>query len=340
MDLRIGCCGFPRTREEYFRKFKTVEIDKTFYRLPSIESARALRAAAPRDFEFSMSAWQVITHDLSSRTYTRKDRRTHAARGEELGSFRPTDAVFMAWDDTEEVAAALGAKVIFFETPGSFLPTGENKANMAKFFKTIDRKKYNLAWKPGGSWQEDDIKKTCAELDLSHIADPFKERVVHGRIRYLRLGGIGTVRMKYKGWDLKRLRDFCEDQSMVIGKEPIFVFFYNAYRMSDAQRFAWIAANTGRIKEFSVDSFKNLCRGFDIEEEDEAVERLSREAEKIVTLILHTDYAKVDIEIEKERLRELCRELFPDKEYLYDMIYANRFDRIWEQFREIKEEEE
>jgi hypothetical protein len=67
---------------------------------------------------------------------------------------------------------------------------------------------------------------------------------------------------------------------------------------------------------------------------------MSREAEKIVSLILHTEYPRVDIEIEREKLRELCRELFPEKEYLYDMIYGTRFDRLWEQFRENKAEED
>lgn len=339
MDLKIGCCGFPRTREEYYRKFGAVEIDKTFYRLPGIDWAWALRESAPKDFIFAMKAWQPITHDISSPTYTRKDRALHRSRGSELGSFRPTDAVFMAWDETEEVAAALGARAILFESPDTFLPTLENKGYMSSFFRKVDRKKYVFAWRPGASWGEDDIKRTCTELDLVHVADPFREKVIGGKMQYLRLEGVVSRRMKYKGWDLKRLRDFCEDQSRALGKAPIYVFFNNAYRFSDAERFAWIAEHTGRIKEISVGFFKNLCSGFDLEEEDEAVQRLSREAEKIVSLILHTEYQKVDIEIEREKLRELCRELFPDKEYLYDMIYGTRFDRLWEQFRENKAEE-
>lgn len=338
MDLRIGCCGFPRTQEEYYRKFKVVEVQKTFYRLPGVERAMAMRSSAPQDFEFTMRAWQLITHDITSPTYTKRDRQIHASHGREAGSFRPTDAVFMAWDGTEEIAAALRAKVVFFESPSTFTPDAANKANMVRFFRTIDRKKYKFAWKPGPSWGDEDVKKICAKLDLVHAIDPFKGKVLGGGPRYIRLEGMEGHRSKYKGWDLKRLRDFCEDQRSS-AKEPIYVLFNNAYRMSDAERFAWIVANTGRIKELSIGFLKNLCRSFDIEEEDEAVQKLSREAEKIVTLILHTDYAKVDIDIEKEKLRDLCKELFPDKEYLYDMIYGCRFDRMWEQFRKNRPEE-
>lgn len=339
MDLKVGCCGFPRTKEEYFRKFGAVEIQKTFYRLPSLERAHALRAGAPKGFEFTMRAWQLITHELASPTYTRKDRKTHGARGHELGAFRRTDSVLMAWDDTEEVASALGAKVIFFESPDMFAPSDENKENMRRFFRGIDRKSYVLAWRPGASWSEDETRRACADSDLVHAADPFREKVLTGKVKYLRLEGIGGRRTKYKGWDLKRLKDFCEDQS-VASADPIYVLFNNTYRMSDAERFTWIAAHTGRIKELSAGFLKKVCRDFDLEEEDEAVQKLSREAEKIVSLILHTDYQKVDIDIEKENLRELCKELFPDKEYLYDMIYGTRFDRVWEQFREKGSQED
>jgi hypothetical protein len=104
--------------------------------------------------------------------------------------------------------------------------------------------------------------------------------------------------------------------------------------MEDAARFEWIVKNTGRAKSLNLDFLKSLCREIDAEKEEEKVQLLSREAEKIVSLILHTDYAKVDIEIEKENLRKLCEKLFPAKGRLYDMIYASRFDRLWKQFRE------
>ena len=53
-----------------------------------------------------------------------------------------------------------------------------------------------------------------------------------------------------------------------------------------------------------------------------------------VTLILSRDLPAIDIEIEKNKVRERCLELFPDREQLYEMIYESRFQRLWEQFRE------
>jgi len=67
--------------------------------------------------------------------------------------------------------------------------------------------------------------------------------------------------------------------------------------------------------------------------EDEKIRELTRQADKIAFLIVGTDYYLIDIEIEKQNFREKIRELFPDKEYLFEIIYEPRFKRIFEQFR-------
>jgi hypothetical protein len=60
---------------------------------------------------------------------------------------------------------------------------------------------------------------------------------------------------------------------------------------------------------------------------------LQRMADRVCVLILSSDLPAIDIEIEKNKVREHCLELYPDREWLYDMIYESRFDRLWEQFR-------
>lgn len=66
--------------------------------------------------------------------------------------------------------------------------------------------------------------------------------------------------------------------------------------------------------------------------EDEKIQEIKRFAEKIAFLIVSTDYPKIDIEIEKEKFRDRLTELFPDKAYLYELIYEPRFQRLKEQF--------
>jgi hypothetical protein len=66
---------------------------------------------------------------------------------------------------------------------------------------------------------------------------------------------------------------------------------------------------------------------------------LQREADRVCTLILSSDLPAIDIEIEKNEVRERCLELYPDREELYEMIYESRFQRLWDQFRGEDEEE-
>ncbi|MBI5674871.1 MAG: hypothetical protein HZC48_03430 [Nitrospirae bacterium] len=68
--------------------------------------------------------------------------------------------------------------------------------------------------------------------------------------------------------------------------------------------------------------------------EDMKVREITIMAYRIASLIVGSDYPLIDIEIEKEKLRERILELFPDKIDLFDLIYEPRFRRLTEQFRE------
>jgi hypothetical protein len=67
--------------------------------------------------------------------------------------------------------------------------------------------------------------------------------------------------------------------------------------------------------------------------EENLINEIKAIADKIAFLIISTDYPKIDIEIEKEKLRTRINELFPDRIHLYDLIYEARFRRLEEQFR-------
>ncbi len=60
---------------------------------------------------------------------------------------------------------------------------------------------------------------------------------------------------------------------------------------------------------------------------------MQRLADRVCVLILSSDLPVIDIEIEKNKVREHCLELYPDREQLYEMIYESRFQRLWKQFR-------
>jgi DNA-directed RNA polymerase subunit RPC12/RpoP len=67
--------------------------------------------------------------------------------------------------------------------------------------------------------------------------------------------------------------------------------------------------------------------------EDRKIREIRAMADRIASLIIGSDYPMIDIEIEKQKLKERISELFPDKVDLYDLIYEPRFRRLKDQFR-------
>lgn len=62
------------------------------------------------------------------------------------------------------------------------------------------------------------------------------------------------------------------------------------------------------------------------------LDALARQSDRIVNLILHTSLPRIDIEIQIEDFRQECLRQYPGSEALFEMIYASRFRRIWEQW--------
>ena len=75
-----------------------------------------------------------------------------------------------------------------------------------------------------------------------------------------------------------------------------------------------------------------------VSERREVLREFQRMADRVCTLILSSDLAPIDIEIEKSKVRQRCLELYPDREQLYEMVYESRFQRLWDQFRGDREE--
>ncbi|MEM2461120.1 MAG: DUF72 domain-containing protein [Archaeoglobaceae archaeon] len=210
--MKIGCCGFPVAMEKYFEMFEVVEVQKTFYKPPSVDTVRKWREKAPENFEFTLKAWQVITHPPSSPTYRKANLKV-----ENGGFFKPVREVFEAWEVTREIAKALEAKFILFQTPKSFKEGEESLKNMREFFGSIERD-FIFGWEARG-WKSDSVKKVCMELSLVHVVDPFDSLPVWGDLRYFRIH--------------KNHED--EEIFSLVGKAD-YVMFNNPFMLRDAEK--------------------------------------------------------------------------------------------------------
>lgn len=235
VSVRIGCCGWAEGRAQYFDHFPAVELQSTFYDLPTPALAQKWRAAAPQKFQFCIKAWQLITHTPASPTYRRLKSPIAATEHDLLGSFRPTEQVWLAWLRTEQIARALDAQVILFQCPASFGPTAENIRNFRDFFQHVEAGPSRLAWEPRGEWPPALIRELCAECNLVHCVDPMKSTSVHGSMTYWRMHGRNSYFYTYSDEELAWLRVQAQER-LALGQAPMYLFFNNTAMKSDALR--------------------------------------------------------------------------------------------------------
>ena len=235
--VKIGLCGFTIAIGDYPRRFPIVEVQQTFYQPPAEGVMRRWRAAMPADFEFTVKAWQLVTHTAASPTYRRLRRTLTERERAGAGAFRDSAIVEEGWQVTAACAATLGATAILFQCPASFRPTDENLRNLGAFLGRIDRPPgVRLLWEPRGPWPPDLVASLCAAHGLTHVVDPFTSRTVTvpagaGDLTYYRLHGITGSRHVYTDDELRQLRD------MLPAAGRAYVMFNNIPRAGDARRF-------------------------------------------------------------------------------------------------------
>ena len=244
MRLFVGCCGWAVKggRRAYYERFKTIELQDTFYKLPRVQTAEKWRREAPSDFIFCMKAWQAITHPPTSPTWKRAGVKIPKSKYDKYGGLKPTEENLQAWERTVEIAEAIDAEVIVIQTPASFGYSEENLDNVREFFKLVSKTRASVGWEPRGSWREKEeiVGEICEEYNIIHVVDPFrwipKDR---HKTLYLRLHGIGggevNYSYKYTDEDLTRLGNIVSE--LMQSREKGFVMFNNVSMAVDAERF-------------------------------------------------------------------------------------------------------
>ncbi len=230
--IKVGLCGFTVALAQYCRWFPMVEVQQTFYDPPTEAVMRRWREKVPAEFEFTIKAWQLITHSAKSPTYRRLRRELIPGDRAQAGGFRDSRIVFDAWEATLAAAQILSATAILFQCPASFRPMDENVAAMDTFFRNIDcPPDVRLLWEPRGPWPRELILSICKAHGLVHVVDPFATTTVSGGLVYYRLHGVTGSRHVYTDEELFRLRN------MLSEKRESYVLFNNIPRLSDGRRF-------------------------------------------------------------------------------------------------------
>jgi len=237
--IYIGCCGFSVSIKKYFQTFRLVEIQRTFYQLPQMQTVTSWRNQAPEGFQFTLKAWQGITHLASSPTYRKARINLPEESKKNLGHFQFTPEVQNTWEKSLKIALELKAPIIVLQCPPSFKETPENWQNLQKFFSWAPRKNVSIAIEFRSEWQAETIYSLCKEFDLIHCVDPFKQNAIYGTVRYYRLHGSPPgeklYRYKYQPNDFAFLANkIREDLS---SNRKVYCLFNNLSMWEDALAF-------------------------------------------------------------------------------------------------------
>ncbi|MGB8507535.1 MAG: DUF72 domain-containing protein, partial [Pyrinomonadaceae bacterium] len=119
----------------YARLFETIEVDSTFYAVPSAATIENWKTRTPDDFTFSLKLPQAITHE-------------HALRGE---------AAARVLSEFCERVRGLGDKLaaVLIQFPPQFAPTLENVGRLREFLPLLPREmRFAVEFRDAGWFDE------------------------------------------------------------------------------------------------------------------------------------------------------------------------------------------
>jgi len=252
--IKVGTCGYGYYQPEngwkekyesklqaYSEAFETVEINRTFYKLPMVKTAVKWRDNAFKNFVFNFKAWQALTHPTSSPTWRNKKDKLSESQKENFGYLRPNKEIIEAWKKTREIGIALEADVCIIQTPGSFTSSEKNEEYMRKLLENIDRKDLNIAWEPRGDWKDkpNKVKKICDDLNLIHVVDLLRrEPTSNHPIAYIRLHGLNPNQYNYDyDYSENELQQLAEKlEALSQAHDKIYCMFNNYEMFKNAKR--------------------------------------------------------------------------------------------------------
>lgn len=240
MKIKVGCCGFPTSREKYYKTFKVVEVQQTFYNIVNKSLLEKWRNEAPKDFEFTIKAFQGITHPLNSPTWKRSNIKDLKIYEGKVGFLTPTNEVLEFWQKNIEDCKILNSKIILIQLPPSFYENDKNIDNTEKFFSKIKRDEINIAIEFRG-WNDKTVEKICKKFELISCVDLFRNNPVYfssKRIAYFRLHGLGKRSMYDYVFSEKELV-WLKEKVLSYEKEvdEVYILFNNKAMFDNAKQF-------------------------------------------------------------------------------------------------------
>jgi len=222
-ELLLGAGGWAyfqvpglKSLEAYSKVFNFVEVNSTFYKIPSLELVRSWRNRVPHEFEFAVRCHKDVTH-----TY----------------EMEPTEEALKTFSSIVDICGILNARFLVLETSEK-TRFDNNKVDAARaFFESVNPKGIRLVWEVRRNKGEDipcGLLKLMRDQGVVHCVDLSRENPgVESDVLYTRVFGKGQHNV-YQFTD-EELGEI--DQKIVKSKSSTTaVSFHNVRMYKDAAR--------------------------------------------------------------------------------------------------------
>lgn len=200
----------------YARAFNFVEVNSTFYQLPTLEQVEMWRKVVPQDFKFSVRAHRSITHRLK---------------------LQPLEETFEAFEKMKQICSILNAEILHLQTPSN-LPTETLANNLGTFLASANLQRLRLALEIRGAESSklpSDLLNVMQNHNMIHSVDLSKEEMpaYEADTLYTRLFGKGKHNI-YQPTDGELVE--IDDKASKAKSEKVVMSFHFVRMYKDAAR--------------------------------------------------------------------------------------------------------
>lgn len=210
----------------YSKAFDFVEVNSTFYEMPSLKLVASWRRLVPPNFEFAVRCNKVLTHKHK---------------------FQPISEAFEILEKMLAICNTLKAQILHLQTPATFQPTKTNVELIRNFFSSTDLKGIRVALEIRGTERplNPALVKTMQDYNMIHCVDLSKdeEPAFKSDILYSRLFGKGPNNIYQPTDDELRKMD---RKASKRDHKTVAVSFHSVRMYKDAARFK-IYKETGKF---------------------------------------------------------------------------------------------
>jgi uncharacterized protein YecE (DUF72 family) len=269
----------------YSKAFNFVEVNSTFYEIPSLKTVEKWRRVVPSDFEFSVRCNKQVTH-----TY----------------KFRRAKRAFEVFNRMVGICKTLNAEVLHLQIPPKFRLTSANVNSIRNFLGSTSLKGLRIALEVRGKKKLGrNILKLMHDYNMIHCVDLSKneEPALKSDVLYTRLFGRGEHNI-YQPTD-EELREI---DRRISEKEykTVMVSFHFIRMYKDAARFK-IFKETG--------NFPMVTRSTGVRSLAEVLREDARFPATKEELICHQGWKLVDFSRERRVRASYFLKKLPEKTY-------------------------